>query len=224
MLRKIILVLILFMLFSMPIWQFYLHLDRLGQVGDSSSPSTWSETYNVGFPATYMSFSHTRVVDKSEPRDKPNDEVYHSNIVSIERFYPLGLINFVLFILAIGGFILIGKKKVKILPVVRCGLWGAGLYVVGTFLFSVDAILMSIRLFSWNPNSLFPKTLCNVAYDWGVLGRCFIFPLPTVTRNYFDITNSLHMKIIFAIGLIFWSIVGMVLYKLYHFVKAKARR
>ena len=222
--RKIFLVLILFMLFSMPIWQFYLHLDRLGHSGDSSSPSTWSETYNVGFPVTYMSISHTRSVDESRPKDKPNREVYYSDIVSIDRLYPLGFINFLLFILAIGGYILIDKKQVRLPPIVNSGLIWSRLYILAVFLFGVDTISVSIALFKMNPNSLFLKTWCNIVYNGSAIGRYLVFPLPTVTRNYFDITSNLHMKILFASGLIFWFILGMVLYKLFHFVKAKARR
>ena len=80
---------------------------------------------------------------------------------------------------------------------------------------------MSIILFKLNPNSLFLKEWCNIVYNGSVLGRALVFPLTTVTRNYFDITSNLHMKILFAIGLIFWFIIGMVLYKLLHFAKER---
>ncbi|MFC1548809.1 hypothetical protein ACFL5E_02500 [Candidatus Omnitrophota bacterium] len=222
--RRIFVVLVLFMLFSMPIWQFYLHLDRLGQVGDSSSPSTWSETYNIGFPATYMSISHTRVVDKAEPRDKPNRGGYYSDIVSFDRFYPIGFINLLLFILAIGGYILIDKKQVRLPPIVNSGFIWFRLYILAVFLFGVDTISVSIALFKMDPNSSFLRTWCNIVYDGSALGRALVFPLPTVTRNYLDITSNLHMKIHFACGLIFWFIFGMVLYKLFHFVKAKVKK
>ncbi|MFC1479945.1 hypothetical protein ACFL5Y_00660 [Candidatus Omnitrophota bacterium] len=222
--RKIFVVLALFMLFSMPIWQFYLHLDRLCQVDDNSSHPTWSETYSIGFPVTYMSISHTRVVDESEPKDKPNDEMYYSDIVSIGRFYPLGFINLLLFILAVGGYILIDKKQVRLPPIVNIGLIWTRLYILAVFLFGVDTISVSIALFKMNPNSLFLRTWCNIVYNGSAIGRWLVFPLPTVTKNYFDINSNLHMKIHFASGLIFWFILGIVLYKLFHFVKAKARR
>ncbi len=222
--RKIFVVLTLFMLFSMPIWQFYLHLDRLGQVGDSSAPSAWSETYSIGFPVTYMSISHTRVVDESKPKDKPNDEMYYSDIVSIDRFYPLGFVSLLLFILAIGGYILIDKKQVRLPPILNSGLIWSRLYILAVFLFGVDTISVSIALFKWGPNSLFPKSWCNIVYNGAAFGRCLVFPLPTVTRNYFGIDSNLDMKILFVSGLVFWLIFGMVFYKLFHFVKAKIRR
>ena len=212
--RKIFVVVILFMLFSMPTWQFYLHLDRLTQAGDSSSPHTWSETYSIGFPVTYMSISHTRSVDKPEPSD----------VVSIDSFYPGGFINLLLFILAVGGYILIGRKQIRLPPIVNSGFLWSRLYILAVFLFGVDTISVSIALFKLNPSSSFLKTWCNVVYNGSALGRALVFPLPTVTRNYFDITSNLHMKILFVLGLIFWFILGMVLYKLFHFVKALARR
>lgn len=218
--RKIFVVLTLFMLFSMPTWQFYLHLDRLSQAGDSSFPSTWSETYSIGFPATYMSISHTRVVD-IEPSDKPNDEMYYSDIVSFGQFYPIGFINLLLFILAIGGYILINKKQVRLPPILNSGLVWSRLYILAVFLFGVDTISVSIALFKWSPNSLFPKTWCNIVYNGSALGRYLVFPLPTVTRNYFDIASNLHMKFLFASGVVFWFMLGTVLYTLFHFVKAK---
>jgi hypothetical protein len=198
------------MLFSMPTWQFYLHLDRLSGSSETT-PSKWQETYSIGFPVTYMSMTHIR-------------SMANTHTVSSSRFYPVGSVNLLLFILAVGMYILIGKKGVKLPPIVNSGFLWSRLYIIAVFLFGLDTISVSTLLFKLGPNSSFLKTWCNVVYDGSALGRALVFPLPTVTRNYFDITSNLHMKILFVLGLVFWFMLGMVLYKLFHFVKALARR
>jgi hypothetical protein len=208
--RKIFIVIILFMLFSMPTWQFYLHLDRL--TGSSETvPSKWQETYSIGFPFTYISITHTR-------------SMANTHTVSSGRFYPVGSINLLLFILALGAYILIDKSKVKLPPIINSGFLWSRLYILAVFLFGLDTISVSSILFKLGRNSSLLKTWLNIVYDGSALGRALVFPLPTVTRNYFDITSALHMKILFVMGLIFWFILGMVLYKLFSFVKAKGCR
>ena len=195
------------MLFSVPTWQFYLQLDRLSGSSEAT-PSNWQETYSIGFPVTYMSITHTRSMAKT-------------HTVSSSRVYPVGSINLLLFILAVGGYILIDKKQVKLPPITNGGFIWSRLYILAVFLFGLDTISVSTLLFKLGPNSSFLKTWLNIVYDGSALGRALVFPLPTVTRNYFDITSNLHMKIHFALGLIFWFLLGMVLYKLFHFVKAR---
>ena len=205
--RKIFVIITLFMLFSVPTWQFYLQLDRLSGSSEAT-PSNWQETYSIGFPVTYMSITHTRSMAKT-------------HTVSSSRVYPVGSINLLLFILAVGGYILIDKKQVKLPPITNGGFIWSRLYILAVFLFGLDTISVSTLLFKLGPNSSFLKTWLNIVYDGSALGRALVFPLPTVTRNYFDITSNLHMKIHFALGLIFWFLLGMVLYKLFHFVKAR---
>lgn len=216
--RKIFIIVVLFMLFSMPTWQFYLHVDRISQ-GEEASAS-WEEIYSVGFPFTYMTISHTRTVERPEAKDGPR----YSDTVSVDQFYPVGFLNLLLFVLALGGLVLIDKKHVKLPPILNGGFIWSRLYILAVFLFGLDTISVSIILFKLNPNASFLREWCNVVYNGSVLGRALVFPLPTVTRNYLDIDSNLHMKILFVIGLIFWFILGMVLYKLFHFIKSIVSR
>jgi hypothetical protein len=194
----------------MPTWQFYLHLDRL--TGSSeTTPSRWQETYSIGFPFTYMSITHTR-------------SMANTHTVSSSRFYPEGSINLLLFILALIVYILIDKRQVRLPRIINSGFLWSRLYILAVFLFGLDTISVSTLLFKLGTNSSFLKTWLNIVYDGSALGRALVFPLPTVTRNYFDITSALHMKILFVLGLIFWFILGVVLYKLFHFVKARVCR